>query len=83
MKWNFLSGTILSVLKVDHKITFLPKFLEFMTAITTSPIFEDEVDETDNQKIVKDILRKCFLYFCGHYDSKANKFFEWYMDQMK
>ncbi len=41
------------------------------------------MDETDNQKIVKDILRKFFLYFCGHYDSKANKFFEWYMDQMK
>ncbi len=48
--------------------------------MTKNPIFEDEVDETDNQKMVKDILRKTFLYFCENYDLKANKFFEWYMD---
>lgn len=45
-------------------MTFLPKFMEFITNLTKNPIFQDEVDETDNQKMVKDILRKTFLYFC-------------------
>lgn len=75
LKFNFLSGTILSVLKIDHKQTFLPKYLDLMSNLTKNPIFEDENDETDNQKMVKDILRKTFLYFCENYDAKANKFF--------
>lgn len=67
LKWNFLTGNIISVLKVDHKATFLDKLIVFLDQLTKNPIFEDEVDENDIQKMVKDILRKTFMFYCTNY----------------
>lgn len=67
LKWNFLTGNIISVLKVDHKATFLDKLIAFLDQLTKNPIFEDEVDENDIQKMVKDILRKTFMFYCTNY----------------